>query len=172
MEGDFDLIEVRDAIKLVRDFQEKKSMKLLNPSGLQSFAKLYKKYENELKIREYIHDTVKEEIQPLQIQNQNLKKSIDVLLSEIAGEKGIDLKETIESPVKVDDVEEEKEGIKWEEDKSDEVDVYKCENGHKITVIKNEDGTKYASIDEGVNKKIKSDKDIEKMKKEVENIEK
>jgi hypothetical protein len=98
----FNLEEVRDALKLIKTFQQEKNLNLLNNKGLEDFKRIYKKYEAQLKIKNFIQETVAHEIEPLQRQNESLQRSINSLLDKVNIQK--QPKEVVVTPPTVQEV--------------------------------------------------------------------
>jgi len=181
-----DLKDVKDAIQIVKDFEKAKQIELLNQKGLAQFAGLYKKYEAQLKIKQFIEETVSKEISPIQEQNRELKATLDILLDRLTQaepkeRKQIEIEEdepeidvnTIRKEVdeKINGESKLKKEFTWDKvESSPELDVYECSNGHKMNVIKNPDGTMFCSIDDGENIEVKGKSELQKMRKKVEEM--
>jgi len=167
--------KIKEALKLIKDFEKKKDISLINKKGLEDFAKLYKKFEAKLKIKKFIEETVTKELKPLQNQNQELKEKIQLIIDRMPG-KPVNTEEQIVDAVPIEEIEEAvdnniaknepKKEVKWEVQKDDEMETHKCDK-HTITVIKAEEAT-FVSVDGGPNEKVADVNYVEKLKKDLE----
>ncbi len=159
-----ELEEVKNAIQICVNFEKKQEIKIINPKGRAAFVQMWNQYEKQNRVKNFVKDTVRDELKPMQN-----------VLTAIAEKLEIDVFAVSVNPEKVEEAEDAIDNGKikqteWKRiTKSDELNVYQYKN-HVINVIVDATGKKMANIDDGQYVKIKTNEDLEKLKKQVEDM--
>ena len=156
-----ELEEIKDAIQKCLNFEKEHELKLVNSKGRESFVKMWKQHEKQNKAKNFIKDTVRDEMKPMQNVLTAIaeKLEIDVSVVAINTEKASEVETAIDNG--------EIKQTEWNQTtKSDELNVYRYKD-HVINVIVDETGKKMANIDDGQYSNIKTKDDLEKLKKQV-----
>jgi len=154
-----DVEKLKESMKFLLNYAKQENIVLFNPKGVKSIEAVLIKYKREHATEVKVKEMLKQEMAPL-------RQDIDRILEALNVKKDIDI------PIRQDVKEEKKpKRIKWTTlESTDELEIHECVNGHKITVFKAPGGSKHATIDNGVNREIKSKEDLEALKKEAENM--
>ena len=154
-----DVEKLKKSMKFLLDYERQENIVLFNPKGKKSIEAVIIKYKREHATEVKVKEMLNNEIAPL-------RQDIDRIL------EALNVKKEPEEIVQMEVIKSKKpERPSWMTiETTDELEVHECVNGHKITVFNAPGGTKHASIDNGVNREIKSKEDLEALKKEAENM--
>lgn len=154
-----DVEKLKKSMKFLLDYERQENIVLFNPKGKKSIEAVIIKYKREHATEVKVKEMLNNEIAPL-------RQDIDRIL------EALNVKKEPEEIVQMEVIKSEKpERPSWMTiESTDELEVYECINGHKISVIKIGNGTKLANIDDGENIEIKSKDALAKLKEQVINM--
>ncbi len=160
-----DTLQLVDAVKLLKKYEKEQNISLFNPKALQGLATLITKVEKEQQMQRYLDTQLEHRIAPLEAKITQLLNQLQppITLQQPETKPIMNIPQSDKSPT-------ESNGKLWTEiENTEEKQVLECANGHKLNIIKS-NNMMIANIDDMENHNIKNNKDLEELKKKVENM--